>query len=626
MMNIWRFILAITLATVFVGLELEHFVLIAGLSCIVWKCKIEFWGLAKPSRWLTNGLTVVALVAVLLHYRTLASQESSSSFLLILTCLKLLEERTLRDQKFLFLLGSVLIASLFLFSIELPALTAGIASFFFLWTAQNKFVQYRWNFLKTIPFVLLLFLFFPRVQNPFGLQGFSGGDGGTTGFSDDLNPGSISKIQSSQELAFRVQFLNSPMKPRTGDQYWRGKILNVADGLHWTSSRDLTRDRTSSKFTDADYEVTLEPQHKRWIIALEPTQAIQSADFAYFVKGSSFFESVAPIHTRVTYQGKVAEPSAMASYDDSKDLIAPRASPELLHFVQDMKQNSRDREDFVSHLLAYYKNQGFSYTKSPGQGSSTIENFFFKNKKGYCEHYAATTAALLRIAAIPAHVVTGYQGGQYNAYGKFWKFAQADAHAWVEYLDDKNKWQRVDPTSVVAPERLELGGLLFSELPEEWIGQNKTAEFLKSRQAWWLTARDFLDQGLESLNYDLVLFLIDFNLEKQKDLLREYTPWAVALAFLLLLPFVVQSIWQRRPRTFSEWLLRELDRRASEQKLVRAPAETLRRFCQRWSEVNPKLAGPLATILEAYEKTEYGNTIEKPERKKLKHLLRELKI
>ena len=142
MINTWRFVIATTILVIMVGLEVQPSIMIAGIALIVWKSAIEFWHLAKPSRWVTNTLTVFALLVIILKYRTLMSQEASGGFLILLTTLKLLEERTPRDQKFLFLLGFVLISSLLLFSLELPSLVAGLISFYLLWTAQNKNVSY----------------------------------------------------------------------------------------------------------------------------------------------------------------------------------------------------------------------------------------------------------------------------------------------------------------------------------------------------------------------------------------------------------------------------------------------------------------------------------------------------
>jgi transglutaminase-like putative cysteine protease len=608
MMNTWRFIAAVLICVIFVGLEVETWVLAAGIFFLAWKGAIEYWKLAKPSRWLTNTLTVVALGLILGKYRTLMSQDSSAGFLVLLTSLKLLEERTLRDQKFLFLLGFVLISSLMLFSIELPVLVAGLVSFYLLWTAQNRDMVYRGSLLKALPVVVLLFLFFPRVQNPFGLQGY-GDTTGQTGFSDDLNPGSIAKIQNNKELAFRVQFLNPKLRPAMLDQYWRGQVLSYSEGMKWNLVAGAARETRFEKIREPDYEVTLEPHNRRWIFALEPTLHLQASEFGFYYKNNAYFEAIVPIRERIVYRGQAAAAFPIVTKPEILDLQKPAVSDRFREFAADLKVRGQDSRDQIAILvLDHYRREKYAYTKSPGTASSSLDEFFFVAKRGYCEHYAAATATLLRLADVPARVVTGYQGGVYNAYGNFWKFTQSDAHAWAEFLNDQNQWQRIDPTSVVAPERLELGGALFEELPEDWIGQNRASEFLKSRESWWSRGKEFVSLSLESFNYDLVIFLLDFNLEKQKELAQRYGFWLIAVAALGIAPFVAWSFYRRRRPSLGEWLLQELERRARGRKLHRGSAETLRAFIARWQAAEPEAEAraALAQILAIYEATEYA--------------------
>lgn len=61
--------------------------------------------------------------------------------------------------------------------------------------------------------------------------------------------------------------------------------------------------------------------------------------------------------------------------------------------------------------------------------------FLTKAKSGYCVHYAATAAAMLRAYGVPTRYVTGYL---VNANAGEWTVVTSDnAHAWVEYFDDE---------------------------------------------------------------------------------------------------------------------------------------------------------------------------------------------
>ncbi len=70
---------------------------------------------------------------------------------------------------------------------------------------------------------------------------------------------------------------------------------------------------------------------------------------------------------------------------------------------------------------------------------------------------------MMRAAGVPARVVTGYLGGEWNPVGGYLIVRQSDAHAWTEVWLEGSGWTRIDPTAVVAPERLERG--IFDLLP-----------------------------------------------------------------------------------------------------------------------------------------------------------------
>ena len=45
-----------------------------------------------------------------------------------------------------------------------------------------------------------------------------------------------------------------------------------------------------------------------------------------------------------------------------------------------------------------------------------------------------TFAVLARLANIPTRIITGYYGGEYNAFGDFYNVTQSNAHAWVDMV------------------------------------------------------------------------------------------------------------------------------------------------------------------------------------------------
>ncbi|HBA65171.1 MAG TPA: DUF3488 domain-containing protein, partial [Methylococcaceae bacterium] len=99
-------------------------------------------------------------------------------------------------------------------------------------------------------------------------------------------------------------------------------------------------------------------------------------------------------------------------------------------------------------VLQHFNRENFSYTLTPPlMENNPIETFLFETRSGFCSHYAAAFTYLMRVADIPARVVTGYHGGVLNPVGNFLEIRQADAHAWTEVWLENRGWVRVDPTA-----------------------------------------------------------------------------------------------------------------------------------------------------------------------------------
>ena len=121
--------------------------------------------------------------------------------------------------------------------------------------------------------------------------------------------------------------------------------------------------------------------------------------------------------------------------------------------------------EFARAVLDWFRDNGLEYTLEPGVTTlDSVDTTLFDSKKGFCGHFASSYAMMMRAAGVPARIVTGYLGGEWNPVGGYLIVRQSDAHAWTEIWLDDTGWTRIDPTAVVAPERLERG--IFDLLPE----------------------------------------------------------------------------------------------------------------------------------------------------------------
>ncbi|MGH3745581.1 MAG: DUF4129 domain-containing transglutaminase family protein, partial [Mycobacteriales bacterium] len=71
---------------------------------------------------------------------------------------------------------------------------------------------------------------------------------------------------------------------------------------------------------------------------------------------------------------------------------------------------------------------------------------FLADKRGFCEQYATTMAAMMRVLGVPARVAIGFTAGTPDDAGNTWTITGADAHAWPEIWFDDAGWVRFEPT------------------------------------------------------------------------------------------------------------------------------------------------------------------------------------
>lgn len=113
--------------------------------------------------------------------------------------------------------------------------------------------------------------------------------------------------------------------------------------------------------------------------------------------------------------------------------------------------------DRVQALEAYLRaNYSYSTAPHPMQGDNPVEDFLFYSKRGWCEHFASAMMLTLRSVGLPARIVGGFRGGEWNAQTDRLELRRSDAHAWVEVHFQNAGWLRFDPTP--GEDRLQLGG------------------------------------------------------------------------------------------------------------------------------------------------------------------------
>ncbi|NOZ84749.1 MAG: transglutaminase domain-containing protein, partial [Deltaproteobacteria bacterium] len=107
--------------------------------------------------------------------------------------------------------------------------------------------------------------------------------------------------------------------------------------------------------------------------------------------------------------------------------------------------------------LVHFLKTNYEYTLKgvpPPRQSSKLDYFLFERKKGHCEYFATALTAMLRCAGVPARVSTGFVSGEWNEYGSYLAFSEADAHAWTEAFFPGYGWARFDATPASSHRRI----------------------------------------------------------------------------------------------------------------------------------------------------------------------------
>jgi transglutaminase-like putative cysteine protease len=355
---------------------------------------------------------------------------------------------------------------------SLLALLVFIGGLLSIWSGMNLDKSIWWfakrSFRKET-FFLLVFLTGIAAIGLRQAQLYSERQFGISGLSASLSPGGVKKLLLSDELALRVKFKNAP--PFDPSQaYVRAVALDVMSGFDWSVGPSRIMANKPPMGGDFENELSLSPRHSQFTPVLDygvrvfddakttaTTMALPRDNgvfsvgyFDVYWKHYRSVNSLTPVHAN--------------DHDDFSSLLqVDKKTAEQLHsMAKNISQDTKQLSEFVSHLSRFYRDSNFTYSLNLKREPKNLENFLSVTKEGFCEHYAAASAVLARLAGFPARVVSGFLGGFWEA-GKLTLFVRdLDAHAWNEFWDrDKKSWVRFDAVALLAPERIEYGGANF---------------------------------------------------------------------------------------------------------------------------------------------------------------------
>lgn len=594
------------------------------VGCAIWRYAIEKQRRMLPSRWVRGGLALLCFLGVLGTYSSISGVGPGSALLAIMAALKLLETRRRRDQFVLlfisiFLVMSALLREQYLWS--LPYLIVSTLIIFTAWlrmsagnseTAKQSFATGGRLLLYAAPLAIAMWIFFPRLASPFWAVPVDSGRA-TSGLSDTMSPGDISSLSMSDEVAFRVRFKGVIPEPR--DRYWRGLVMTRFNGRTWTGSEPRIGAPASQQIAVSGepvaYEVTLEPTRQQWVFAMDMPMS-WSLERTFMGSQQQLFR-VTPIDQRVAYD-VVSYPDYRIQaelpvvFRDWYTNIPRNSNQRSAQLARDMHEAAGSDAAYIEAVLARFHEEEYFYTlQPPPLGSNPVDRFLFDTHRGFCEHYASAFAFMMRSAGIPARIVLGYQGGEINPLGGHLIVRQSDAHAWTEVWLDGYGWHRVDPTSAVAPERIEYGArdATLNGFGELW-GFSTPSEFVHRITLAW-----------DALNAKWNDWILGYGPDKQNEFLKwlgmDDPGWrkmmltlvAIVLALILGISGLLMLRYRAPPRDPATIVY---DKFVKKTGLERRIGETANEFALRTSTESTMPAAHADTVTCAYLDARYGPT------------------
>jgi protein-glutamine gamma-glutamyltransferase len=340
----------------------------------------------------------------------------------------------------------------------------------------------------------LIFLILPRQAGVTRNQANSPMSRHLTGFDEEVQLGQLGEILENDSIVMTVTMTDD--EDRTfrpvEETLWRGVTMLKYEKGRW--HRQSKPNQAVVSFKDRRprgvrktirQKIILEPNDSATLFAIRPVldaksdrkfaPSMNTNDGTLFradQRGGEYDYEVLSDANQEALQQHESPPGEL----DKQLLSIPRELEPRLHEIAmaqiaDLTATGHAGVTERARKLEWYlRDSGkFTYTLHMdviNRFIDPVQDFLDNRREGHCEYFASALALLLRSVKIPARVVNGFKGGDWNELTETLNVRQKHAHSWVEaYVGtnpDRNPiWITLDPTP--AAERREsiahVGGL-----------------------------------------------------------------------------------------------------------------------------------------------------------------------
>ncbi len=295
----------------------------------------------------------------------------------------------------------------------------------------------------------------------------------TVGFTETVMLGELGEVINNADLVMRVTFYRGrgdrPIRLE-GEPLFRGTVVTRYEGRTWTqelpsypiplpteAGSTITRQRISIEPLDVPEvfhvapAVTLEQPDRRLQLDPSSNQLIRSDEMRSrtweFDIGTTGIRgnrqrtvlpsSRTPSQLRLN---KMLQPFGGDSAEEQFPILSELATRILsergIDPSSDRVAAARALSDHF-HLSGEYVYSLDAQERDPDL--DPLEDFVSQHQAGHCEYFAGALVMMLRSQGIPARMVIGFKGGEWNDVGQYYQVQQLHAHAWVEaYLEEQH--------------------------------------------------------------------------------------------------------------------------------------------------------------------------------------------
>jgi protein-glutamine gamma-glutamyltransferase len=365
----------------------------------------------------------------------------------------------------------------------------------------------------TLVFAAVFFYATPRLGEG-AWSGTRGGMHAVTGFSPEVQLEEFGRIHQSNQLVMRVSLSNVvDRQPHVmiSDPYFNGVALSdyqhdgsagrwTPSALRRTASAIRRRQQiaatsaTSSKLVRQDYilegstgslfvivpmhrlpetppELWFAPMSYRLVRRPETEEQVPLREIRYSVATTSLDNGrqvhgvphVNPLQTPEDRFALEQERAGLLMFDETRFPALTAVATQVVHDQELEDAGALDRALALERHFRAPGNYQYSLSLSFVRDSrlDPVEDFVANHRTGHCEYFASALVLMLRSQGIPARMIAGYKGGDFNSIGDYYQVREKHAHAWVEALIPSGQtpeweiagsegpagtWYRLDPT------------------------------------------------------------------------------------------------------------------------------------------------------------------------------------